>query len=189
MLVVLIFSSRLPYVRFTSSLFNSLNMLIIPSVAILAILYLHYITTFHDNPNVGVAITVAMVFQQCELGYSLVSSTIPILKTFLRDFDTGMGLNLSSVMATTGYGSSNNRGGNYKLKELSKDGTQPSQTSRTERSRRTGLQKLRPDLHEYTTSIYHSTRPESTSEDISHATAGSQEMIIHKGVEFEVRRD
>lgn len=186
---MLIFSSRLPYARFTFSLFNSVDMLIVPSVAILAILYLHYITTFHDTPNVGVAITVAIVFQQCELGYSLVSSTIPTLKNFLRDFDTGMGLGLSSVMATTGYGSSNKRGGNYKLNGLSKDGTQLSQTSRTEQLRRKGLQKLRPDLHEYTTSIYHSSRPKSTSGDRSHATAGSQEMIIHKGVEFEVRRD
>ena len=174
-------------------LFKSVNMLTLSRVAALAILYLHYITAFINASNVGVAITVAIVFQQLELGYSLVSTTIPTLKTFIRDFDTGMGLDLASSMSNYGRGTNrygnishsfNGNSGSYELKERSKDGPRP---SLTERLGGKVSQNFRPDLVENTTSIVHATHHRrSASAERSHTTENSQEMLIHHDVDFHV---
>jgi hypothetical protein len=203
--VVLAFSSRLPYVTSTSSLppsFFSLssslsksgNMLTIFRVAILSLVYLHYVTTFVDASNVGVAITVAIVLQQWEICYSLTSTTIPTLKTFIRGFDTGMGFDFASTLSQQGHGSKrygsgmynsfNGNSGLYELKSISKDGVASTRT--TKRLEGSKPQSFRPDLIEHTASIVHPDHRRSASADRSHMTENSQEMFIHHSVDFQV---
>lgn len=174
----------------------SVNILTISRVAILAIVYLYYVTTFVNTSNAGVAITVAIALQQWELSYSLVSTTIPTLKNFLRGFHTGMGLDLGSTMSQYGHGSKRRRSniydslkgnsGSYELKERSKDRTGPVPTKR---SAGNALQNFRPDPVDNTTSVVHPDHRRSASADRSHMTENSQEMFIHHQVDFEVRFD
>ena len=159
-------------------------------------MYLHYVTTFFDTSNAGVAISTAIVFQQTELGYSLVSSTIPTLKTFLRRFDTGMGLDLASSITHYGHGStryksnmfnsSKGSGGRYELQERSKDGTGPSST---ERLGKIAPPNFRPDLIDSTRSIAHPANRTSASAEQSHTTENSQEMTIRYHVDFQVQSE
>ncbi|KAF2201257.1 hypothetical protein GQ43DRAFT_471961 [Delitschia confertaspora ATCC 74209] len=61
-------------------------------VAALAIVFGRLFTTVHTHPNPGVAVSVAICWQQLELAYSLISATIPCLKSFLKTFDTNFGM-------------------------------------------------------------------------------------------------
>lgn len=138
--------------------------------------------TFLDASNVGVAITLAIVFQQLQLGYSLVSTTIPTLKTFVRDFYTGMGLDLASSMSNSGCISKKGRT-TLELKARSRDRTGPSPM---EASAGNMPQNFRYDLIEHNTTISHSANPRSGSGERSHTTENSQEMFIHHDVDFQV---
>ncbi|OCL14761.1 hypothetical protein AOQ84DRAFT_358631 [Glonium stellatum] len=158
--VVLAFSFRLP-------------------VAVLSILFLHYFAESRHSSNPGVSVSAAIIFQQAELGYSLIAATVPCLKSFIKSFDTGLGL--AVTYATHPYGSGG-YGGSYKMQSLAKGESIKSVAEPP--SAAAGFQL---DRTQNSTSIYHPN--ETPQEDSSIISHGSQEMIIRRDVQWDVRTD
>jgi hypothetical protein len=163
------------------------------SLIALAIVHLHYIITFIDRPNTGVALIMAIAFQQVQLSYALISSTIPTLKTFVRSFNTNMGLDVTSTLVTYGYGTnkmptSRHTTENYELKDTAAVESQASSQS----ARKKGMlgRNFRPEPIEHSASIVHLTKKDRTpSAERSHMSNDSQEMIIRRNVDFQVHYD
>ncbi|KAH7126564.1 hypothetical protein B0J11DRAFT_459762, partial [Dendryphion nanum] len=84
--VVIAFSFRLPITAF-------------------AIIFVHLFTAIEKNPNRGAAISTAIVWQQIQISYSLISATIPCLKSFISSFDTKFGMGDGSGQGQYNYGS------------------------------------------------------------------------------------
>jgi hypothetical protein len=61
--------------------------------------------------NPGVARTPAIIYQQVQLCVSLMATTIPCLKSFIRSFDTGSGVK-ATIGSSNEYGSSGRHGSN-----------------------------------------------------------------------------
>ncbi|KAF2026158.1 hypothetical protein EK21DRAFT_12166, partial [Setomelanomma holmii] len=59
-----------------------------------AALNLQYISRYVDSDNVSYHIIPALVCQQYELFWSLLSATIPTLKSFMRSFNSGFGMEI-----------------------------------------------------------------------------------------------
>lgn len=74
----------------------------LPLIALAALFFHAWKTSLH-SANPGAARTNALAFQQAQLCFSLISATIPCLKSFLRSFDTGSG-------AKADFGSHSNSG-------------------------------------------------------------------------------
>lgn len=73
--VVVAFSFRLPLVAFAG-------------------LHLHFIHAYARNPNGTKAIIPALICQQFQLFWSLLSATIPTLKAFMQSFNSGFGMEI-----------------------------------------------------------------------------------------------
>jgi hypothetical protein len=58
-----------------------------------------------DHVNPGVARTRPLVYQQCQICYSIIVGTIPSLKAFLQSFDTGSGVKAGFGYSSSQYGS------------------------------------------------------------------------------------
>ena len=183
--VIAAFMPRLSYVLTSGFhlLIKAKNLF--PSLIIFIGLHIRYISGSSSESNVGVAFAAPMVYQQVELGCSLVSCTIPCLRKFLNNFDTGMGL-------TLGYS------------------TQPK--SLTDRSYQLGPLKsfrsryrvhssdvAKPRANEVGTvpvDYSNSSQPNGlergskhSEDDNCHTSIGSQDMIIRRDVKWEVRYD
>lgn len=65
----------------------------LPLIAIAAV-HLHYVSRYNNGTNTSQAIIPALVSQQCELLWSLLSATIPTLKAFMRTFNSGFGMEI-----------------------------------------------------------------------------------------------
>ncbi|KAH6625721.1 hypothetical protein C7974DRAFT_206270 [Boeremia exigua] len=65
----------------------------IPLIAIAAV-HLHYVSRYNNESNMSQAIVPALVLQQCEVLWSLLSATIPTLKAFMRAFNSGFGMEM-----------------------------------------------------------------------------------------------
>ncbi|KAF2817342.1 uncharacterized protein BDZ99DRAFT_431394 [Mytilinidion resinicola] len=183
-------------------------------VAAFSLLHLVALSRAIHASNSGVALARVTVYQQAQLGYSLISATIPCLKSFVKSFDTGLGLEVGYSTNPYGYGSSgaggSGRGGageSYKMSNMSK-GSAGGSVSAGESKVKGSLKRtwkeggvreitakgpnaaqvgLRPEELKNTTNIYHSTTHE---EDESHRSAtGSEEMIIRREVQWDVRSD
>ncbi|KAL8734734.1 MAG: hypothetical protein Q9181_003098 [Wetmoreana brouardii] len=109
-------------------------------------------------PTVAVATTI--ILQQVELSYSLMASSFAILSTFLKKFNSGMGLSLGSATGT--------HRGDYELSYLKKRSIP--ETSDTERLR------LTTGNGRYTSTVSHS-YPKSKSPSLGE---GSQPMEIRR---------
>jgi hypothetical protein len=56
-------------------------------------MHIHYISTterLRPTRNMPLSLTAAIVYELVELGYSLLSATVPNLKSFIMSFDTAM---------------------------------------------------------------------------------------------------
>lgn len=149
------------------------------------------------RPNTGVRLAAPIVFQQIELCYSLVSCTIPNLKSFLLNFDTSIGMTLGPETMRT-YGSTDphsaNANSSFQLRSLrSRRGDkQPPPGGTTTTSTAT----LRPDPVDYRAQVGRSNEPNvneaasSVSRDNgSDRSNGSQDMIIRREVAWNVHYD
>lgn len=125
------------------------------------------------------SISAAIIFQQAELGYSLIAATIPCLRSFIKSFDTGLGLTVT--YATNPYGSSG-YGGSYKMQSLAKG-----ESIKSTIEPASAAVGFRPDRTQNSTSIFHPN--ETPQEDSSVTSHGSQEMIIRRDVQWDVRTD
>ena len=150
----------------------------------LSILHLHYVADYTNSGNPGIAIVPVIVVQQVELCWSLMSATIPNLKTFVKSFSSGFGIQLDpSLTNTQPYGSgerSSRIANRYELGSVHGNGTV--------KSRSGGRSYI--DLHETPS---HPTKPSpgskltSTREHDSIDSGGSQDHIIRKDVQWNVQ--
>ncbi|KIW87391.1 uncharacterized protein Z519_12027 [Cladophialophora bantiana CBS 173.52] len=79
-------------------------------VAMLSILHLHYVADYTSSGNPGIAIVPVIVIQQVQLCWSLISATIPNLKSFVRSFSSGFGIQLDPSLTQAYYGSGRSSG-------------------------------------------------------------------------------
>ncbi|OCK81367.1 hypothetical protein K432DRAFT_450183 [Lepidopterella palustris CBS 459.81] len=163
--VIIAFAFRLPIITF-------------------ALLFLYYTLRIPLSQNPGVSASPALIHQQAELGYSLISATIPCLKSFLKSFDTGLGLAVGYTQNAYGSGG---YGGSYKMESLSK-----SVGSVGGDGGLRGEGRLRPEKIKNTTRVY-SGRIEgggmAREGSVASGSGGSQEMIIRRDVQWDVRHD
>ena len=97
-------SSHFHSVYRKSTAFGIDNLLTRFRVVILSILHLHYVANYANSSNPGITIVSVIVLQQVELCWSLISATIPNLKSFVKSFSSGFGLRLDPSQ-TQAYGS------------------------------------------------------------------------------------
>ncbi|KAF2265809.1 hypothetical protein CC78DRAFT_567379 [Lojkania enalia] len=200
-------------------------------VAVFSAVFVHLFIKDQDTPNPGVSISNALVWQQVAVSYSLISATIPTLKSFIKSFDTNFGMGEGSGSGPFTYAggsgghshSSQARSGSHPSHLQSDSYYQKKQSSsappsthdaiklKSLRPRRSAtfrreagendsksskfkqhITKLRPEGVNNHTTVYasgakDSYRPSSRGSDSS--KAGSQELIIRRDVQFDVRSD
>ena len=157
-----------------------------------AIVHIWSQRNFTKRPNTGVRLVGPIVFQQIELCYSLLSCTIPNLKSFLLSFDTAIGMTLDpSTMKS--YGSDHPKSGSgtssFRLRSLkSRLGDKPPSSG--------GKPLFRPDPVGYTAAINRNSMPNANEagssvsrDNLSDRSKGSQEMIIRREVAWSVHQD
>ncbi|KAF2192178.1 hypothetical protein K469DRAFT_620199 [Zopfia rhizophila CBS 207.26] len=141
----------------------------LPTVACI-IAYLIASTRFLSSNRTGVNITATVIWQQVLLGYSLMSVTIPTLKSFVRGFTTG-GMGFSKNI-NTNIGSSQHSQRNIatiQLNMLSKNSSARSALTRTAPDPMPVLMRSRSVSH----------LSESLAQDYSSVTSqGSRQVMI-----------
>jgi len=157
----------------------------IPRISLIIFIGLHirYIAGLSSDSNIGVAFATPMIYQQVELGCSIVSCTVPCLRKFLNHFDTGMGLTLGYTTQPKG-----STGRSYQLGPLK---------SFTSRYRLHSSDITKPRTSKVGTApVDHSNSSQPNGleqgskhsvDDDCHNSIGSQDMIIRKDVKWEVR--
>lgn len=96
--VAIAFGSRMPIIAF-------------------AAMHLHYVSQYASSTNVSKAIIPALICQQFELLWSLLSATVPTLKAFMKSFNSGFGMEID-VDTRYGYKSRHGNNGSYPLQSL-----------------------------------------------------------------------
>ncbi|KAF2473847.1 uncharacterized protein BDR25DRAFT_256791 [Lindgomyces ingoldianus] len=196
--VVIAFAFRLPVIAFS-------------------ILFVRIFTTVQHAPNPGVSISTAIAWQQVTVSYSLISATIPCLKSFIKSFDTNFGMGEGSSSGPYTYSSSNSQSHlathshshyqpkpkrnvsapdtiqmhSLKPRRSAKFRKEPESTKVGEDTKH-HVGKLRPEKLKHLTTIRAGRsgggeRPGSNGSTSS--MAGSQELIIRRDVQFDVRSD
>ncbi|KAF2747785.1 hypothetical protein M011DRAFT_467378 [Sporormia fimetaria CBS 119925] len=141
-----------------------------------------------ESPNPGVDRALAIVFQQSQLCLSLIAATLPCLKSFIRSFDTGGGLN---VNYGSGSRSGYDRGQSYHLRSLTKGRSDTSSrdaeqgTLQVSRSR-DGIART---ITNSTPSVTATTHGKGTSGNEDTSSHESQELFIRRDVQWEVRSE
>ncbi|OAL53498.1 hypothetical protein IQ07DRAFT_628764 [Pyrenochaeta sp. DS3sAY3a] len=85
----------------------------LPVIAFAAV-HLHFVSKYSSSTNVSRTIIPALIYQQYELSWSLLSATIPTLKSFMRSFNSGFGMEID-MDAHSGYKSGTFHNGAYPL--------------------------------------------------------------------------
>ena len=141
-----------------------------------SVLHYTYYTTAVNSDSSGTAFSTVLCWQQATLCYSLLSATVPLSRTFFKRFETG-----NVVLNETGtYSTRHPRASNFDSFK--------SDTSKT-RSRNQDGPSTEPNgkfwwnpKTTYSTAVYH-------DEARRHAHTGSQDMIIWREDQVEVRRE
>ena len=157
-------------------------------VAGLFVAYLVSYKTFRESGRPSIDAVDYLILQQVMLAYGLMSATIPCLKSFLGRFRTGdlAKLTESEVMES------------YNLREnssTSRSRSHGQSLALTSMDRRGGVGQgkraktqlpamLRPDDTYHTTQAY--AQRSSDNGSGSNRSSGSQQMIIHRRVDFDV---
>ena len=111
------FALRLPSVRKSRKIRSSADSS--TRVAAIAILHLHFIANYVHSETPALSIVPVLVCQQVELCWSLISTTIPNLKSFVKSFSCGFGLNID-LDASSRYGSRTHGAAAYELGSVKK---------------------------------------------------------------------
>ena len=149
------------------------------SVAALAILHVHLVGNYIHSKNPSLAIVPALVCQQVELCWSLISATIPNLKPFVKSFSSGFGLTID-LDATTRYGSRTYGGASYELDSVSKGKALASQNS---------TNPTNTDLENQSGAMQLEQGKSKKRADGSIESMGSQACIIRKDVQWKIQYD
>ncbi|GAB7354739.1 hypothetical protein MBLNU459_g5151t2 [Dothideomycetes sp. NU459] len=154
-------------------------------VAVFAIIHSQYVDDYTNSKHPGLAIVNALVWQESELGWSIVSASIPNLKGFMKSFSTGFGFEPGGVTTMSKSRSQNVSGSQsraymdtYALDDLAK---RPSSTARVESSL---AQRLNPEQNEYSIEIRRDASGAGESDSIG--SGKSQDMIIRKEVTMKI---
>ena len=146
------------------------------SLVALSILHLKFISEYTTSNNPGIDLVPALVLQQVQLCWSLMSATIPNLKSFVKSFSSGFGIQLDPA-STQAYSSSGryNRSHGYELGSVGKD----SKSRSTNRSYH--------DIEEQGPLPQQVRSGGKTRDQESIDSVGSQDHIIRKDVQWNVR--
>ena len=152
---------------------------LLPSVAALAILRIYLVDKYVHSAKPGLDIVPVLVCQQVELCWSLISATIPALKSFVKSFNSGFGLTLDPD-ATTRYGSRGYAaGGGFELRSVGKGKSILSSKGSRNTTSKDGEDRITDMLHR---------KDKKNGRDVgSIKSMGSQDHIIRKDVQWEVR--
>lgn len=150
------------------------------SVAALSIVHLKYVSDYTISSNPGIALVPVLVLQQVQLCWSLISATIPNLKSFVKSFSSGFGIQLDPSL-TQAYGSGRlGRGTGYELGSLGPKGVSKSRSgnqSYNDIERPTALpQQMQDNMKSH---------PNARDQE-SITSAGSQDHIIRKDVQWKI---
>lgn len=151
----------------------------------LSVLHLHYVANYTGSGNPGIAIVPVIVIQQVELCWSLISATVPNLKSFVKSFSSGFGIQLDASL-TQNYGSGRygRSAGGYELGSIPGKGSHKSDSAGRSFNDPGESRRVLP------ASTSHITTTTSTREHDSIDSAGSQDSrgrIIRKDVQWDVR--
>jgi hypothetical protein len=144
----------------------------------------------HANP--GVARTRPLVYQQCQICFSIIVGTIPSLKAFLQSFDTGSGVKAGFGYSSSQYGSGGS-GARQSRAPMSPGASNSFPMARIQRrvdasqERSDGTARVKkPSGKTQQTSLdsVEVGRPSRESDRRSHTS--TQELFIRKDVEWEV---
>jgi hypothetical protein len=181
-------------------------------VAAFAMVFARLFTTVHKSPNPGVAVATAISWQQIQLSYSLISATIPCLKSFIKSFDTNFGHGDGSSTPAY-YGSHHSGTGQLGSRRRSifdlKTATESAHTESIKLNnfiprksngdvKRNELYKkaeqkteqeatLRPEKVKNSITISGGDEPRPDSRGSGGSRCGSHEMIIRRDVHFQVQ--
>lgn len=148
----------------------------------LSILHLHYVAKYTGSDNPGVAIVPVIVMQQVELCWSLISATVPNLKSFVKSFSSGFGIQLDASL-TQNYGSGRygRSGGGYEMGSLPGKGSHKSESAGRSFNDPGETRRVLPTNTSHVTTI--------TREQDSIDSGGSQDSrghIIRKDIQWDV---
>lgn len=148
----------------------------------LSVLHLKYISDYTTSPNPGIALVPALVLQQVELCWSLIAATIPNLKSFVKSFGSGFGIQLDPTV-TQAYGSGRYKGDNgYELGSVNRSGKSSSKSRSGNRSYNDIEHQDPLPQHQHHLQDDDKIRRDQESID----SAGSQDHIIRKDVQWNV---
>ena len=149
-----------------------------PSVAALAILRIYLVGRYVHSATPGLDIVPVLVCQQVELCWSLISATIPALKSFVKSFNSGFGLTFDPD-ATTRYGSRGyGASGGYELRSVGKGKSMLSSKGSRNATMNDGEDRITDVLHR---------KEKGNGRDVgSIKSMGSQDHIIRKDMQWEV---
>lgn len=169
--------------------------------AILAALHGVWIDKYVDSDDPGLAIADVLVWQQVALGYSLIATTIPTIKTFVRGYNQelgydpssekrglGGGYNLGSLVRsvnrTAQNGSGNSKSGSRQQRS---DGSRSGQRSHASQSRHDmedGSYQMGPKSGDYRVGAFH-----ESSKGKGHRRAPSGGLLRESDEDPIIRRD
>lgn len=158
-----------------------------PSCIVFASLHAYYMSTFVRSTNPSVGIVPSLVWQQLALGYSLVSALALALKPFLKDFHTGMGMDIARMggTITSNSYSKGRRADAYKLHNvsvMSRDKDMGDVIENDGGDLMQNKENYQPDQVQYSASISH---PKAQRQP-SRGSSRSQHPIIKRDVDFAV---
>ncbi|KAJ4561944.1 hypothetical protein HRR79_006813 [Exophiala dermatitidis] len=180
--VVLAFAFRLPYVPGHGSfLYRGSTSDKRSRVAALSIVHLKFISEYAGSSNPGVAMATVLVIQQVQLCWTLIAATVPNLKSFVKSFSSGFGIQLDPD-STRAYSSGRYAGSNqYEMGSVNANAGSKSRSanrSYNDVETQTHMPHQEPD---------DSTDSKPTTRDqASIDSAGSQDHIIRKDVQWNI---
>ncbi|KAE9986179.1 hypothetical protein EG327_004429 [Venturia inaequalis] len=152
----------------------------LPLVAIISI-HSRYITREPES-NLSLTIIWLLTIEQVQLGYSLISATIPNLKSFLMMFDTAVMMDISHKLSSTDKSATTAQEGFGSI------GTRPPRLSDDYHGFHIG--SLRPERFEHVAAIHHTeTRSTSTCKDDKSMVRPSASRESTDGGDRTIRRD
>ena len=140
-------------------------------------MHLKFVSDYTNSSNPGLALVPVLVLQQVQLCWSLISATIPNLKSFVKSFSSGFGIRLDPSL-TQAYGSGRyGRSTGYELGSIKPPGSSKSRSanrSYNDIEGHTVLPQQMPNGNK------------STRDQESIGSAGSQDHIIRKDVQWQI---
>ena len=147
----------------------------------LSILRVHYVDSYTQASNPGLAQEPILVIQQVYLCWSIIAATIPNLKAFVRSFGSGFGIGIDMETYTNAYGSKASHRNQYELGSVNKNtiGSRHAASRQDNRSFHDPQDSAnRLNMRSGTAHVHH--------DDGSIESGGSQDHIIRKDVHWKV---